>query len=148
MSFKILKLGLLNFRSVAASNSLQLTSIQTRLSEQPIRILNSTTTALLTAWSWSTTDIAVRIFSPYNLSRAIQLLQRIPTIWWLIQFLLFSFFFKTAAYNLPAYYPKKKTPHITGGGMGGIYQFAQIHLHWGNDSTKGSEHLINSKRYF
>ncbi|XP_046449778.1 carbonic anhydrase 2-like [Daphnia pulex] len=53
----------------------------------------------------------------------------------------------SAAYNLPAYYPKKKTPHITGGGMDGIYQFAQIHLHWGSDSTKGSEHLVNSKSY-
>ncbi|KAI9563220.1 alpha-carbonic anhydrase [Daphnia sinensis] len=53
----------------------------------------------------------------------------------------------SAAYNLPINYPKKKTPHISGGGLDGIYQFAQIHMHWGNDSSKGSEHLIKSKSY-
>lgn len=38
-------------------------------------------------------------------------------------------------------------PHITGGGLNGTYNFAQIHMHWGVDSTLGSEHRIKSKRY-
>jgi hypothetical protein len=138
MPIKILMLGLLNIRPAEESNNLQLTSIPTRLSGPHTRILSSTTTGTSTGWRWSITDIAVRICHlRYSYADG----DSCPVL------ICFLRFFKTAAYNLPAYYPKKKTPHITGGGMDGIYQFAQIHLHWGSDSTKGSEHLVNSKRY-
>ncbi|XP_046839824.1 carbonic anhydrase 2-like [Xenia sp. Carnegie-2017] len=38
-------------------------------------------------------------------------------------------------------------PFISGGGLPGTYQLAQFHFHWGNDSTKGSEHTVNGKKY-
>ena len=34
-------------------------------------------------------------------------------------------------------------PTITGGGLTGTYEFLQFHFHWGSDSSKGSEHLID-----
>jgi hypothetical protein len=49
-------------------------------------------------------------------------------------------------YSLQRKFPKGRIPYITGGGLNGTYEFAQFHLHWGNDSTKGSEHIIASKR--
>lgn len=41
------------------------------------------------------------------------------------------------------------TPQISNGGLpdDGPYNLAQYHLHWGSDSTKGSEHTINSVSY-
>lgn len=39
-----------------------------------------------------------------------------------------------------------RVPSISGGGLNDIFNFAQFHLHWGANSNKGSEHLINSKR--
>ncbi|XP_045033331.1 carbonic anhydrase 2 [Daphnia magna] len=53
----------------------------------------------------------------------------------------------TAVYILPAKLPENRVPYITGGGLNGSYAFVQFHLHWGGDSTKGSEHLIKSKSY-
>ena len=51
-------------------------------------------------------------------------------------------------YSLQRKFPKDKIPYITGGGLNGTYEFAQFHLHWGGeDSTKGSEHQIRSKRH-
>ena len=38
-------------------------------------------------------------------------------------------------------------PLISGGGLPGTYQLAQFHFHWGDDSTKGSEHTVNGKMY-
>ena len=32
---------------------------------------------------------------------------------------------------------------VYGGGLPGIYQFAQFHLHWGSVDSQGSEHTIN-----
>ena len=34
-------------------------------------------------------------------------------------------------------------PVVFGGGLDGHYIFAQLHFHWGSDSSKGSEHLID-----
>jgi len=38
-------------------------------------------------------------------------------------------------------------PRISSGGLDGEYIFAQLHLHWGGDSSRGSEHTINGVRY-
>ncbi|EFX88011.1 alpha-carbonic anhydrase [Daphnia pulex] len=53
----------------------------------------------------------------------------------------------TVTINLPEDYPKHKMPHITGGGLNGTYNFAQMHMHWGVDSTLGSEHRIKSRSH-
>ena len=34
---------------------------------------------------------------------------------------------------------------ISGGGLDGRYQFAQMHFHWGDSSSVGSEHQINGE---
>jgi len=38
-------------------------------------------------------------------------------------------------------------PFMSGAGLKGKYSFAQLHLHWGSTSTKGSEHLVDGKAY-
>ncbi|KAI9563221.1 alpha-carbonic anhydrase [Daphnia sinensis] len=53
----------------------------------------------------------------------------------------------TVVYNLAANTPADRIPYITGGGLNDKYQFHSFHLHWGSDSSKGSEHLIKSKSY-
>ncbi|EFX88180.1 alpha-carbonic anhydrase [Daphnia pulex] len=40
-----------------------------------------------------------------------------------------------------------KIPFIRGGGLPDEFNFAQLHFHWGGDSGRGSEHLIQSKRF-
>nr|CAH0111982.1 unnamed protein product [Daphnia galeata] len=40
----------------------------------------------------------------------------------------------------------KDLPTISGGGLDGPYQFAQMHFHWG-EAEFGSEHKINRKQY-
>jgi len=40
-----------------------------------------------------------------------------------------------------------KNMHIHGAGLADKYQFAQLHLHWGNESRHGSEHTINGRPY-
>ena len=39
----------------------------------------------------------------------------------------------------------KDLPTISGGGLEGPYEFAQMHFHWGEDEF-GSEHKINNKQ--
>lgn len=53
----------------------------------------------------------------------------------------------SAVFNLPPDYPIDDMPHITGGGLENTFAFVQFHLHWGNNSSQGSEHLIKSKGY-
>ncbi|KZS12235.1 Carbonic anhydrase-related protein 10 [Daphnia magna] len=53
----------------------------------------------------------------------------------------------SAAANLPKDFPKDKTPGISGGGLNDTYAFVQIHMHWGSDASKGSEHVIKSQSY-
>ena len=35
---------------------------------------------------------------------------------------------------------------ISGAGLIGSYTFAQLHFHWGSDSSMGSEHTIDYER--
>lgn len=37
-------------------------------------------------------------------------------------------------------------PTITGGPLSGTYEFAQLHFHWGENDTMGSEDLIDGHR--
>lgn len=39
------------------------------------------------------------------------------------------------------------TPSITNGPLENRYFFSQFHFHWGKDSSRGSEHTIDGKRY-
>ncbi|XP_037093387.1 putative carbonic anhydrase 3 [Pollicipes pollicipes] len=41
----------------------------------------------------------------------------------------------------------KKVPFIRSGGLPGEFEVVGFHFHWGQDSTKGSEHIINGKSY-
>jgi len=38
-------------------------------------------------------------------------------------------------------------PYITDGGLSGTSVFHSLHFHWGSDSTKGSEHRIQSRQF-
>ncbi|XP_061181211.1 carbonic anhydrase-like [Saccostrea echinata] len=40
-----------------------------------------------------------------------------------------------------------ETITVTGGGLGGIFKVAQFHFHWGNDSSRGSEHTLNGAQH-
>lgn len=53
----------------------------------------------------------------------------------------------TVVYSLNADTPIDRIPYITGGGLDDRYEFHSFHLHWGSDSSKGSEHLIRSQSY-
>ena len=55
--------------------------------------------------------------------------------------------FATALFSLPTTFPNASVPYITGGGLIGQFNFYQFHLHWGSDSSKGSEHHIRNKTY-
>ena len=38
-------------------------------------------------------------------------------------------------------------PKISGGGLDGTYEFAQLHFHWGDSENKGSEHQIDGQAF-
>lgn len=40
-------------------------------------------------------------------------------------------------------------PQIAGGPLpnGTVYEFVNVHFHWGSDDNEGSEHVLNGKRY-
>lgn len=37
----------------------------------------------------------------------------------------------------------EQQPTISGGPLSGVYEFAQLHFHWGDNDTLGSEDLID-----
>ena len=43
--------------------------------------------------------------------------------------------------------PNNFTAQISGGGLGGTYQFAQLHFHWGDSNNKGSEHTMDGQAF-
>ncbi|KZS20469.1 Carbonic anhydrase 6 [Daphnia magna] len=53
----------------------------------------------------------------------------------------------TVLLDLPRNYPANMLPFIRGGGLPDQFNFVQLHFHWGGDSGRGSEHLIQSKQY-
>ena len=36
---------------------------------------------------------------------------------------------------------------VNGGGIGDIFQIAQVHFHWGHDDKQGSEHTIDGNKF-
>ncbi|XP_030573386.1 carbonic anhydrase 15 [Drosophila novamexicana] len=38
-------------------------------------------------------------------------------------------------------------PYLTGGLLGDFYEAMAVHFHWGSSQRKGSEHLLNGRRY-
>lgn len=38
-------------------------------------------------------------------------------------------------------------PTLSGGPLNGLYEFAQLHFHWGDDDFHGGENQINNKQY-
>ncbi|CAG0914707.1 unnamed protein product [Notodromas monacha] len=40
-----------------------------------------------------------------------------------------------------------KMPTLEGGGLKGEYSLVQVHWHWGSDSSRGSEHIIDGRSY-
>ncbi len=48
--------------------------------------------------------------------------------------------------DLPLNYPADKMPYIKGGGLSDKFIFMQLHFHWGGDSGRGSEHLIQHRQ--
>ena len=43
--------------------------------------------------------------------------------------------------------PNNFTAQISGGGLGGTYQFAQMHFHWGDKNQLGSEHTLDGQAF-
>ena len=60
---------------------------------------------------------------------------------------LYMFYFISVLYSVPVGFPSQSLPSIKGGGFNDSFTFAQFHLHWGSDSSQGSEHEINSRKY-
>lgn len=50
-------------------------------------------------------------------------------------------------HSVTCYWNDAAKPSVEGGGLGTDYILAQFHFHWGSDSTKGSEHLIDGKAF-
>lgn len=121
-------------RHAVAVSNLRSTSSRNRPSWQLTRNLHSTIMETSLAWSWSTTDIAVSVTLPplkikphdrekhgdliccKSFSR-VQFTARLPHG-------------RNASHNRRRF---------------GWHAFVQFHLHWGSESSKGSEHLIKSK---
>lgn len=47
--------------------------------------------------------------------------------------------------QLPEILSSEEVPHLSGGGLPGIYNFDNLHFHWGSDSNRGSEHRISNQ---
>jgi len=44
-------------------------------------------------------------------------------------------------------YEYSTTPRMSGGGLNGTFLLHDTHFHWGSDSSKGSEHTFNGRRF-
>lgn len=44
-------------------------------------------------------------------------------------------------------WPRGATPSISGGPLNSVYEFKQMHIHWGMDDDSGSEHTVNGSKY-
>ncbi|XP_011304952.1 carbonic anhydrase 2 [Fopius arisanus] len=49
--------------------------------------------------------------------------------------------------ELSGFWPAPSIPFITGGPLRGEYLFTQLHFHWGEDNTVGSEHTTDGSSY-
>lgn len=53
----------------------------------------------------------------------------------------------TIVLQLPEILSSEEVPHLSGGGLPGIYNFDHLHFHWGSDSNRGSEHRISNQAF-
>lgn len=44
-------------------------------------------------------------------------------------------------------FPPGQTPTISGGPLNSVYEFKQMHIHWGTNDDTGSEHTVNGNKY-
>lgn len=51
----------------------------------------------------------------------------------------------TANLKMCPHYSKK--PRVDGGFLPGVFIFENVHFHWGSSDRKGSEHVLNNKRF-
>ncbi|OQV12524.1 putative Carbonic anhydrase 2 [Hypsibius exemplaris] len=51
------------------------------------------------------------------------------------------------AVQFSATFPTGKIPTVRGGGLLDSYALTQFHFHWGSDDSRGSEHVVEGKRY-
>lgn len=49
--------------------------------------------------------------------------------------------------NLPRNYPEYRVPYVKDGGLTNTFIFSQVHIHWGSEGVRGSEHTIKNKQY-
>jgi len=45
------------------------------------------------------------------------------------------------------YLSKSMTPRVSGGGLGQSYRFGQVHFHWGDAASLGSEHTVDGAAF-
>ena len=53
----------------------------------------------------------------------------------------------TVLLSWPKNHAEYGVPYVKDGGLSSVFNLAQLHFHWGSDSTQGSEHTLQSKRY-
>lgn len=64
----------------------------------------------------------------------------------LIFYLVQRFIYKNLSVQLSGNWQRGRTPAIRGGPLKNIYEFAQLHFHWGARDNTGSEHTIRRQR--
>jgi len=53
----------------------------------------------------------------------------------------------TVLLSWPKNHAEYGVPYVKDGGLSSVFNLAQLHFHWGSDSTQGSEHTLQSKRF-
>lgn len=116
------------------------------------------TTTRLT-WDYASVANWPTLFADYcaGTSQSPINLERLTTVWnifWPIKFTNYEVVptkqtITNNGHSVTITYESTDTPQISNGGLpdDGPYNLAQWHLHWGSDSTQGSEHTINSVKY-
>lgn len=59
--------------------------------------------------------------------------------------LLFYVFYSSVVLQIKDHLPDGKLPYLSDGGLPGVYNFHQLHFHWGGDTSRGSEHRISDR---
>lgn len=56
------------------------------------------------------------------------------------------FYLPTVEFSIPTTIFGER-PYLSGGLLGDFYEAMAVHFHWGSPQQKGSEHLLNGRRY-
>ena len=79
--------------------------------------------------------------SKYSIRAVLQIIDRIIWVYFIFSVILYPIYDNFIQLIL-------RIPFISNGEFPTNYDFQSLHFHWGTDSTKGSEHLFNSKQYY